>query len=106
MGQIGAAQTEDAVRTATANGYSLLILAGFSFDRGALAFVEKTPLKIRVHFALINPDMELHDLLKQTQASQLFTVFGEPDVEIIRDKEMESSSSLEESIAMTQQQEV
>ena len=59
-----------------------LILAGFSFDPGALAFVEKTSLKLNVQFAHINPDMEIHDLLKQTQASQLFTVFGEPDVNV------------------------
>lgn len=82
-GPLGPAQTEEAIRTATANGYGMLIMAGFSFDPAAQAFVERTHLKIRVHFAHINPDMEIHDLLKQTQASQLFTVFGEPDVEVV-----------------------
>jgi adenine-specific DNA-methyltransferase len=86
-GPLGANQTESAIRTATANGYGMLILAGFSIDPASQSFVEKTPLKIKVHFAHINPDMELHDLLKQTQASQLFTVFGEPDVGIERDKD-------------------
>ena len=66
------------------NGYSMVILAGFSFDPGTTSFVEKTQLKIKVQFAHINPDMEIHDLLKQTQGSQLFSVFGEPDVIINR----------------------
>ena len=84
-GSLGVNQTEEAVRTATANGYAILVLAGFSFDPGAEAFVEKTSLKIKVHFAHISPDMEIHDLLKQTQSSQLFSVLGEPDIEVTHD---------------------
>jgi len=86
-GPIGAAQTEEAIRTATANGYAMLILAGFALEPGAMAFVERTALKLKVQFAYINPDMEVHDLLKQTQASQLFTVFGEPDVSTKRERD-------------------
>lgn len=84
-GALGVRQAETAIRTATANGYWMLVLAGFSFDPGALAFVEKTKLKLEVQFAHINPDMEIHDLLKQTQGSQLFSVLGEPDIEVRHD---------------------
>ena len=93
-GAIGVRQTETAIRTATANGYSMLILAGFSFDPGALAFVEKTRLKLEAQFAHINPDMEIHDLLKQTQGSQLFSVLGEPDIDVTRDSRGKSVVSL------------
>lgn len=82
-GPVGTRQTEEVIRTATANGYDLLIIAGFGFDPGAQAFVERTPLKVKVQFAHVSPDMEIHDLLKKTQTSQLFTIFGEPDVSVI-----------------------
>jgi adenine-specific DNA-methyltransferase len=85
-GRIGSMQTEEAIRTATANGYALLILAGFDIDPGAQTFVGRTPLKLRVQFAHINPDMKIHDLLKQTHTSQLFTIFGEPDVRVSKGK--------------------
>lgn len=84
-GALGARQAETAIRTSTANGYSMIVLAAFSFDPGALAFVEKTKLKIEVQFAHINHDMEIHDLLKETQGSQLFSVVGEPDIEVAMD---------------------
>jgi adenine-specific DNA-methyltransferase len=35
-----------------------------------------------VHFATIAPDVLVGDLLKTTRASQIFTVFGQPDVRI------------------------
>lgn len=84
-GRVGPAQVEEAVRTATANGYGVLLVAGFDFEPAAQAFVGRTPLKVKVQFAHISPDMETHDLLKQTKASQLFTIFGEPDLRVESD---------------------
>lgn len=81
-GPLGARQTEEAIRAATVAGYHLLVLAGFQIDPAAEAFVQRTDVKLEVQFAHINPDMEIHDLLKQTQGSQLFSVFGEPDIEL------------------------
>ena len=81
-GPLSARQTEEAIRAATVAGYQLLILAGFQIDPAAEAFVQRTAVKLDVQFAHINPDMEIHDLLKQTQGSQLFSVFGEPDIEL------------------------
>ena len=83
-GPLSARQAEEAIRAATVAGYQLLILAGFQIDPAADAFVQRTELNLDVQFAHINPDMEIHDLLKQTQGSQLFSVFGEPDIELKR----------------------
>lgn len=81
-GPLGARQTEEAIRAANVAGYQMLVLAGFQIDPAAEAFVQRTNVKLDVQFAHINPDMEIHDLLKQTQGSQLFSVFGEPDIEL------------------------
>lgn len=86
FGPLGARQAEEAIRSATVGGYELLILAGFQIDPAAEAFVQRTAIKLDVQFAHINPDMEIHDLLKQTQGSQLFSVFGEPDIEVKKTK--------------------
>lgn len=83
-GPLSARQAEEAIRSATVGGYSLLILTGFQIDPAAEAFVQRTDIKLDVQFAHINPDMEIHDLLKQTQGSQLFSVFGEPDIDLKR----------------------
>ena len=88
-GSLGARQAEEAIRAATVAGYQLLVLAGFQIDPATEAFVQRTDLKIDVQFAHINPDMEIHDLLKQFQGSQLFSVFGEPDIELRRSGEGE-----------------
>jgi adenine-specific DNA-methyltransferase len=84
-GPISGVQTEEATRTARANAYDVLILAGFSIDAAAQDFIQKNPLKgLVVHFANVNPDVLVGDLLKTSRASQLFTVFGSPDVAIRR----------------------
>ncbi|HXX23764.1 MAG TPA: site-specific DNA-methyltransferase [Terriglobia bacterium] len=84
-GPISAVQTEEATRTARANAYDVLILAGFSIDAAAQDFIQKNPLKgLVVHFANVNPDVLVGDLLKTSRASQLFTVFGSPDVKLER----------------------
>jgi len=40
-----------------------------------------------VHFANIAPDVLVGDLLKTTRASQIFTVFGQPDVRVEKQKD-------------------
>jgi adenine-specific DNA-methyltransferase len=72
---------EEAIPTAKLNGYQILIFAGFAFDPEAQALVQKGLVTgIQVHFAYIAPDVLVGDLLKTTRASQIFTVFGQPDV--------------------------
>jgi hypothetical protein len=74
-GPVTPIQTHEDAQTASVNGYDLLILAGFSVDPEAQAFIQKAPIKsLRVHFANVNPDVLLGDPLKTSRASQLFTL--------------------------------
>jgi adenine-specific DNA-methyltransferase len=82
-GPVIARQVEDAIPAAKVNGYQVLIFAGFAFDPEAQAFIQKVPVAgLQVHFANIAPDVLVGDLLKTTRASQIFTVFGQPDVRV------------------------
>ena len=105
-GTVGAEQVERAARAAIRGfGYDLLVVCGFAFDaragektlefapesserndRGggfAVAESERQYGKLPVMLARMNPDLAMGDeLLKKTGAGNLFTVFGEPDVEI------------------------
>ncbi len=82
-GPVGVRQVDEALRSANRTGFDMLIFAGFAVDPEARAVIEEKPLsKLQVHFANISPDVILADLLKTTRGSQLFTVFGEPDIRI------------------------
>lgn len=82
-GPVTAFQVREAIPTARMNGYPILIFAGFSFDPEAQALIQKAPVVgLQVHFANIAPDVLLGNLLKTNRASQIFTVFGQPDVEL------------------------
>jgi adenine-specific DNA-methyltransferase len=90
-GPVTAIQTDEAIRTARRTGYDILVLAGFSIEAPAQALVQETPIPgLSVHFANVSADvlMEVEEaqgkvsLLKTTRASQIFTVFGQPDVRV------------------------
>ncbi|WP_322799304.1 DNA methyltransferase, partial [Thermoflexus sp.] len=87
-GPVTAFQVQEAIPTAKMNGYQVLILAGFSFDPEAQALIQKVPVHgLQVHFANVAPDVLVGDLLKATRASQIFTVFGQPDVRVEKRKD-------------------
>ncbi|WP_269431619.1 DUF559 domain-containing protein [Chthonomonas calidirosea] len=87
-GPVIAHQVQEAIPTARLNGYHILIFAGFAFDPEAQALIQKVPVQgLQVHFANIAPDVLVGDLLKTTRASQIFTVFGQPDVAVIPQKD-------------------
>ncbi len=76
-------QVEEAIREAAAGGYGLLVLAGFGFEAEVTTFVESQPRPgLRLELANVCPDVLVGDLLKTTRGSQLFTVFGQPDVNV------------------------
>ena len=82
-GPVTAFQVREAIPTAKMNAYDVLIFAGFAFDPEAQALIQKAPVPgLQVHFANISPDVLVGDLLKTTRASQIFTVFGQPDVHV------------------------
>ena len=62
-------------------GFDLLVVLGFAFDPHISEDIKKYG-KLMVLPARINPDLMMGDLLKKTKNANLFTVFGEPDIEI------------------------
>jgi adenine-specific DNA-methyltransferase len=68
-------------------GFDLLIICGFAFDSHVNEEVKRYG-KLSVVIARMNPDLAMGDeLLKKTGAGNLFMVFGEPDVEIKKQKD-------------------
>lgn len=81
-GPITVQQVDDAIAEAKYS-YDLLLFAGFSFDPSAQAVIDKNPVpNLKLLKANMAPDILVGDLLKTSRKSQLFTVFGEPDVEL------------------------
>lgn len=62
-------------------GFDLLVVLGFAFDAHISEDIKKYG-RLMVLPARINPDLMMGDLLKKTKNANLFTVFGEPDIEI------------------------
>ncbi len=63
-------------------GFDLLVVCGLSFDPHVYEEAKRYP-KPKILISRINPDLSMGDeLLKKTGAGNLFTVFGEPDIEI------------------------
>jgi adenine-specific DNA-methyltransferase len=82
-GPVIAHQVQEAIPTAKMNCYQMLLFAGFAFDPEAQALIQKVPVAgLQVHFANVAPDVLVGDLLKTTRESQIFTVFGQPDVRV------------------------
>ena len=79
-GNLSVLQVEEAIRDANRAGYDDLVFAAFGFDAAAQEAVEDASHpKLRLHMALIRPDVQMgDDLLKDQSTSQLFTVFSAP----------------------------
>lgn len=82
-GAIRARQVEEVGRIAYKQGFDAAIFAGFAFEATASGLIEKGG-KIPFHLAHIRPDMNpaMENLLKTTNNSQLFSVFGSPRIAI------------------------
>jgi len=64
-------------------GFDLLVVLGFAFDPHISEDVKQYGT-LKILPARINPDLMMGDLLKKTRNANLFTVFGEPDIDITR----------------------
>jgi adenine-specific DNA-methyltransferase len=87
-GPVSALQIEETIRDA--KQYDDLVFAGFSFDAEAFAVVhEQNHPKLRIHLAHIRPDLNeaMDGLLKDTANSELFAVFGQPEIDLRESKE-------------------
>ena len=81
VGNVTTYQVEEAVRAANRRGYDDLVFAGFGFDAAAQDTIEQASHpNLRVHMALIRPDVAMGNLLKTQPGSQIFTVFSAPRV--------------------------
>lgn len=81
VGNVTAMQVEDVIRDANRKGYDDVVFAGFGFDAAAQDAIESASHpKLRLHMALIRPDVAMGELLKTQPGSQLFTVFSAPRV--------------------------
>ncbi|MBH0114367.1 hypothetical protein I5E68_15585 [Novosphingobium sp. YJ-S2-02] len=78
-GTVSRADLTAAAREAMEAGFDLLVAAAFNFDAHASEFDRMGALTVLQ--ARINPDLHMPDLAN-TGAGNLFTVFGEPDIQV------------------------
>ena len=94
-GPVTVEQVAEVVRSG--RRYDELVIAGFSFDAAALdALQESQHPKQKIHIAHIRPDVSpgMDGLLKDTPNSQLFTVFGQPEIRVQKQKSGEYTVEL------------
>jgi adenine-specific DNA-methyltransferase len=83
-GTVGADLIREAAKEAMQGvGFDLLVVLGFAFDPNVTEEV-KNYGRLKVLPARINPDLMMGDLLKKTKSANLFTTYGEPDIEIAK----------------------
>jgi adenine-specific DNA-methyltransferase len=81
VGSLSNYQVEEVIRSASRRGYDDVVFAAFAFDPAAQATISADPNpRVRLHMALIRPDVVMADLLKTQPGSQIFTVFTAPRV--------------------------
>lgn len=86
-GTVGPRQVKEAAKEAVQGmGFDMLVICGFAFDPHVAEEVKRYG-NLTVLPAKMNPDLVMSDeLLKKTGAGNLFMVFGEPEVKIMKQK--------------------
>lgn len=82
-GPVTASQVEDLVRAS--RRYDELVIAAFSFDGSSQAVIQESANpRLKIHMVHIRPDVSpgMDGLLKDSPKSQLFTVFGQPEIKL------------------------
>ena len=87
-GTVGTELVKEAAKEAVMGvGFDLLVICGFAFDPHVSEEVKHYG-KLNILITRMNPDLAMGDeLLKTTGAGNLFMVFGEPDVDIKKQKD-------------------
>jgi len=87
-GTVGPQLVKEAAKEAVQGvGFDLLVVCGFAFDPHVSEEAKRYG-KLTVLMARMNPDLAMGDeLLKKTGAGNLFMVFGEPDMEVKKEKD-------------------
>lgn len=83
-GAIGSETVYLAAEEAKDAGYAKLYFFGFAIQAKAREMLEdRSKKKLPCSFITVTPDVLMSDLLKTTRASEIFSVTGLPDVEVI-----------------------
>jgi adenine-specific DNA-methyltransferase len=87
-GTVGPELVKEAAKEAVKGmGFDLLVICGFAFDPHVSEEAKRYG-KLNILITRMNPDLAMGDeLLKTTGAGNLFMVFGEPDVDIRKQKD-------------------
>lgn len=80
-GAIGSEYVFNAHTEALQQGYSQLFLFGFAIQAKAREMLEK--LKLPTTYVAVAPDVVMSDLLKTTKSSEIFSITGLPDVDVL-----------------------
>ena len=86
-GTVGARQIKEAAKEAVRGiGYDLLLICGFAFDAAASEETLRYG-ELNIQIVRMNSDLMMGGVLKQTDRANLFTIFGEPDITIEKQKD-------------------
>lgn len=80
-GAIGSEYVFNAHTEALQQGYSQLFLFGFAIQAKAREMLEK--MKLPTTYVAVAPDVVMSDLLKTTKSSEIFSITGLPDVDVV-----------------------
>lgn len=84
-GPVTAKQALNAITSAKRNGFGQILITGFAFDPEVFSLAKGVDIK--TIWAYAAPDIIVGDLLKKSKTDQLFTAFGEPEVEVKKTKD-------------------
>ncbi len=83
-GAIGSETVYHAAEEAKDRGYAKLYFFGFAIQAKAREMLEdRSRKKLPCAYVAVTPDVVMSDLLKTTRASQIFSITGLPDVDIL-----------------------
>ena len=83
----------NAAKEANARNYSHLYVIGFAIQPNAREMIEgaEAGLGIAATYVQMTPDLMMGDLLKNLRSSQIFSVCGLPDIEVVRVKKKDKT---------------
>ncbi len=87
-GPVTTKQALNAITSAKRNGFKQMLITGFAFDPEVFSLAKNVDIK--TIWAYAAPDIIVGDLLKKSKTDQLFTAFGEPEIETKKAKDKKS----------------
>lgn len=81
FGTVQRADLAEAAREAAEGGFDVLVACAFNYEAQAADFSKLGALPVLK--ARMNADLHMADELKETNAANLFVVFGEPDIDVL-----------------------